>query len=98
LDRYSTKTEGVVEIATPFGGFTALKTFTCGHCGGIGVSQPEGLEGKIILSTYQAPAVCHRCWTLVCPQCHAKGNCVTVEQLLTEIENHDRFLKSAGLS
>jgi len=94
---YNKKAEGVVEITTALGTTSLLKTFTCGHCGGLHFMEPEETRGMILLRTHQPPAVCHRCWSLVCPRCHAKGNCVTAEQVLIEIETRDRFLRSAGL-
>ena len=95
---YSKKAEGVVEVTTALGKTSVFKTFICGHCGGLHFVQPEETLGTILLRTHQPPSVCHRCWSLVCPRCHAKGNCVTAEQVLIEIETRDRFLKSAGLS
>jgi hypothetical protein len=94
---YNKKAEGVVEITTPLGTSAVLKTFTCGHCSGIHFVEPEAAKGTVLLRTHQPPAVCHRCWSLVCPKCHAKGSCAPVEKMLLEIETKDRFLRSAGL-
>jgi hypothetical protein len=94
---YSKKAEGVVEVTTPLGCTTVLKTFTCGHCGGIHFMEPEAARGTILLRTHEPPAVCHRCWTLVCPACHADGDCKPLDATLAKIEAQGRFLRSVGL-
>lgn len=95
---YSKKAEGIAELAMPYGDSTPLKTFTCGHCGRIDYVQPElALKAGIILRISQPPSVCHRCWSLVCAQCHGRGNCTTVEQVLIQIENKGQFLRSIGM-
>src|SRR5690242_16119948 len=95
---YTKNSEGVGELTAPYGETTAIKTYSCGHCGGIGFVKPEEAPQQfLIVRSFEPPAVCHRCWTLVCPRCHAKGNCLPMEAQLEKIEAHDRFLRSAGL-
>jgi hypothetical protein len=94
---YNKIAEGVGELTAPYGEVTALKTYTCGHCNRIDFVKPEAAPAQfLVLRTFEPPAVCHRCWTLVCPKCHAAGNCMPVEALLEKIEAHDQFLRSAG--
>jgi hypothetical protein len=95
---YNRKSEGVLESMGPYGEATALKTFTCGHCSRIDYVNPEAAtKDGIILRISEPPAVCHRCWSLVCARCHANGNCTPVEKVLEKIEARDQFLRSAGL-
>lgn len=102
---YTKKAEGVTKVVAHDGETAAdravreSKTYTCGHCNGIGHVNPEqAFKDSVILRMSQAPAVCHRCWSLVCPICHAKGTCTTIEQALIAIEMNGRFLRSAGLA
>lgn len=106
---YSKKNEGVAMLCDPFGGLIEVKTITCGHCQRIvhvspfgdatgDVNLPEGAEHTLISTVKrEPPAVCHRCWQLICPQCHADGRCIPFLAQLERIESRDIFLRSAGL-
>ena len=95
---YSKKSEGVASVTMPFGDQSFIKTATCGHCQKIMVVEPDAAPSAMIVTQRQPPAVCHRCWTLVCPQCHAKGTCTPWEAQMEKIEARDRFLRSVGLA
>jgi hypothetical protein len=106
---YSRKAEGVVEITSPLGEIV-LKTGTCGHCqhiffvasGGDGTDPlniPAEAQQLITIGKPEPPAVCHKCWSLVCPQCHATGECLTWEKQMDLIEaaaRCDRSLRTAA--
>lgn len=65
-------------------------SFTCGHCGRIVFVKPKcdpaDLGGN-----------CYLCWKLVCPQCHAKGNCDPMEKKLDRMEASYHARRSYGL-
>lgn len=104
---YARKAEGISVITMPAGGSIERKTATCAHCDRIVYVQP-GTDGTAPLSrpdpimeapgnAPEPPSVCHVCWALVCPRCHATGECKPLEKRLAQLEARDRFLRSAGL-
>jgi len=104
---YSRKAEGVVSLEGPFGEAIHIKTATCGHCqkiffvsNGDGTASAELPEGAALIISAEhrpPPAVCHRCWSLVCPECHGTGECTPWEKQMEKIEAADRFLRSARM-
>jgi hypothetical protein len=102
---YAKKGEGVSEVTTPEGNLPPQKTVTCGHCQRLVFVQPGGDGTGSLAVLYDLlgrrmdpPSVCHRCWSLICPQCHAVGTCTPWEAQMAAMEARDRFLRSAGLS
>ena len=113
---YSKATEGVALLCDPDGGLIEVKTVTCGHCQRIMHVSPFGdCTGEVVLPAgsehtlvsqvkREPPAVCHRCWTLVCPICHKDGRCLpfikqmeAFEEKRLKMENRQAFFRSAGL-
>ena len=93
---YARKAEGVATVAMPYGEIAERKTATCGHCQRIFYVQP-GTDGTSAAGPVQGPALCHRCWSLVCPRCHKHGRCTPWLKQMERIEARGRFLRSAGL-
>lgn len=103
---YSRKGEGVAQICGPYGELFDIKTVTCGHCsrvmyvspfgdGTAPVELPPGVEVAIVnTQKREPPAVCHQCWSLVCPQCHAKGSCTPLLQSIEKEESSRRFFEA----
>jgi hypothetical protein len=106
---YSKKSEGVALLCDPFGGLVEVKTVTCGHCQRIvhvspfgdatsDVELPKGTEHTLVSKVKrEPPAVCHKCWTLVCPECHKDGRCTPYVAALERMEAKQSFLRSVGL-
>jgi hypothetical protein len=107
--RYSRKSEGVAQLCGPFGELFDIKTITCGHCGRIVYVSPLG-DGTGELSfpvgaehvlhntaNRQPPSVCHQCWSLVCPNCHADGKCTPLLKGIEQTESRRRFFESVGI-
>lgn len=105
---YIKKAEGVATLCDPYGGLIEVKTITCGHCqrimhvspygdGTHDIELPSGSEHTLVRQIREAPTVCHRCWQLVCPQCHADGRCTPFVAKWRDMESREAFLRSAGL-
>lgn len=106
---YAKKSEGVATLCDPFGGLIEVKTVSCGHCQRImhvspfgdatgDVELPEGSQHTLVSKVKrEPPVVCHRCWSLVCPQCHADGRCTPYVEMLNRIEAKHNFLRSVGM-
>jgi hypothetical protein len=83
---YRTAGEGLTVITMPYGECVQRKTATCGHCQKIVYVDAVGDGTAELKAGGNPPSVCHRCWRLVCAQCHAKGSCTPFEEALLEIE------------
>ena len=105
---YSRKAEGVATICGPIGEIAEIKTVTCGHCNRIMYISPFGdgtlsikipREANNSITTLQAepPAVCHQCWTLVCPRCHTDGRCTPLLRRVEEEYSKKRMFEAVGI-
>lgn len=106
---YSRKAEGVATICGPFGEIAQIKTVTCGHCdkimyvspfgdGADSVELPKEAEHSIITTLKrEPPAVCHSCWTLVCPACHKDGRCTPLLKRIEEEYSRTRLFEAVGI-
>jgi uncharacterized Fe-S center protein len=93
--RYSTAAEGITAVTMPFGELVERKTATCGHCQKIVYVDAVG-DGT---GGASQTAVCHKCWSIVCAACHAKGICAPWQKQLEEIERKsDLSLRRYGIS
>lgn len=106
---YSRKAEGVAQLCGPFGELFDVKTITCGHCGKIQfvsafgdgtdpINLPDGVE-HVLANTAdrEPPAVCHQCWSLVCPRCHKDGRCTPLLASIEKAESSRRFCEAVGI-
>jgi hypothetical protein len=105
---YARKAEGVAAICGPYGELFEIKTISCGHCNriihvstsgdGTGeISMPDGVECAIVPRKREPPAVCHQCWSLVCPQCHVDGRCTPLLKKIEEFESRRRLFEAVGI-
>jgi hypothetical protein len=65
-------------------------SFSCFHCNKVvfveAKCDPADLGG-----------LCFLCWKLVCPECHAKGNCDPLEEKLARQESAYHARRSYGI-
>jgi len=105
---YSRKAEGVAHICGPSGELFDVKTITCGHCDrimhvspmgdGTGeINMPEGMETSVVPVKREPPAVCHQCWSLVCPQCHKHGRCTPLLKRIEEEYSKRKLFEAVGI-
>lgn len=105
---YSKAAEGVAVLCDPYGGLIEVKTITCGHCQKImhvspmgdatgDFELPRGAEHTVVPKKEEPPALCHVCWSLVCPECHADGRCTPFVEQWYKMEAKQTFFRSAGL-
>ena len=105
---YSRKAEGIAEVCGPYGEIAHIKTVTCGHCDrimyvspfgdGTGeVQLPEEARPSLVRLKREPPAVCHQCWTLVCPRCHADGRCTPLLRRLEEEYRKTKLFEAVGI-
>lgn len=74
----------------PEGVVAEADSYSCKHCNRIVLVKPRCDPADV-------GGLCKVCMGLTCPECTAKGTCVTWEEQMKRIENRDRFLRQAGL-
>jgi len=105
---YSRKAEGVAQVCGPFGELFDVKTVTCAHGDRImygspfgdgteEVKLPEGIETSIVAIRREPPAVCHQCWSLVCPKCHKHGRCTPLLKRVEEEYQKRKLFEAVGI-
>jgi hypothetical protein len=70
---------GMVGPAVGEGQKLELKTFTCSHCQGVVIMNPERTRER---------ASCHKCYARICDKCAATGECSPFEKKVETTFNH----------